>query len=401
MTENRNVLFEQPLDSFEYEFVKSYLFGAFSDTLVDAALKVVRCVGYSALSHLPEAPEQIDAGSVSRSLIKNDVLNVTIEWKQEIYEMVVSKNYTVHDGIYTVAYCHGLSTKAANPKELTSYVLRKAIGNSLFKNEVVQLHMDSSGEHVQMRAVSPKTRALSSLCLSRSVMDSMAMFVHAVNEYAHLRMPLRYLLNGKPGTGKTETIRGIMDACKEKATFVLVERGVDLKVAFDFAACFQPAVLCLDDVDLLCGNRRRMGERFQLSDFLSVMDGFMPANVFVLATTNDKDLVDSAASRPGRFDAILDFQSLEPEHYKRLIDDRCASPELAGLFDEAVLRKLEDKQVTGAFVVSLLKHLELRRSFAPGTVGRDFILDTIERLYQGFYRTPSDSRRTIGFEISN
>jgi hypothetical protein len=392
---------ERTLCLHEYEFLKAYLHAVFVGTIPEPALRIVRCVAKTSLSDRPLVPRQVDAGSPSFPLIGDDTLSLTLEWSGGLYDVNVSREFAMPEGPVTTAYCLGLAPAAANPKELLREIITKAVGNSLFKNEVVQLAMDSDGDRLQMRTVSPKDRSLSALCLSGEVADAMTMFVHSVQRYRSLRIPLRYLFSGKPGTGKTETIRAAIHACKRNATFVLVEPGVDLKAAFEFAGCFDPAVLCLDDVDLLCGDRRHGRQRNCLSDFLALMDGFVPSNVFVLATTNDKELVDQAASRPGRFDAILDFCHLERKHYQRLIEERSSILGIAALFDDDILRDLEDRRVSGAFIVTLLKNLELRQSLGGESIDRDAVLKIIDNLYRGFYQRPDECARLIGFAMEN
>jgi SpoVK/Ycf46/Vps4 family AAA+-type ATPase len=145
-------------------------------------------------------------------------------------------------------------------------------------------------------------------------------------------------------------------------------------------------------VDLLYGDRRF--HKGGLRDFLDLMDGFAPLPVFVLATTNDKTLVDHAASRPGRFDMILEVDELDNRYLAALVAGRCRFPEVACLFDEDVLETLMRNKASGAFIVNIIKNLELRYELSGEKIGKVDVMNVINGLHKGFYR---DSRQSIGF----
>jgi hypothetical protein len=392
---------ERELTLNEYEFLKSYLYAVYLGNFSDPAIHIHRCVGRSSLGGRPCVPTQIDEASKSFSLIGDDILMLTIEWNGAVYDVHVAREQAPHEGSKTNAYCLGLSGNAVSPKDLIELLLRKAVGNSLFKNQVIRLFMGENRDSVLMRSVLVPSKQLTSLCLSDDVTEAVSLFTKAVASFSSLRTPLRYLFSGQPGTGKTETIRAVINECRGKATFILVEPDVNIKTAFELAACFEPAIVCLDDVDLLCGDRHFGRPRMALSDFLGIMDGFIPSHVFVLATTNDKSLVDAAASRPGRFDSILDFSHLEAEHLERLIGERARIPAIRELFNERIYRRLEERKVTGAFVVSLLKNLELRHSLNNEVFDMDGVMKTIDRMHKGFYKDPDEVENAFGFVGEN
>jgi len=85
--------------------------------------------------------------------------------------------------------------------------------------------------------------------------------------------------------------------------------------------------LVIDDIDFLVANREDTFDKKSLGTFLQYLDGFIQQNLFILASTNDKKLVDTAASRPGRFDLIIDMSEINSDNYFSLIYRETTDPE--------------------------------------------------------------------------
>ncbi len=76
-----------------------------------------------------------------------------------------------------------------------------------------------------------------------------------------------------------------------------------------FTECIQlgPALVIIEDVDLIVGRRGGIGSRpMALSEFLAALDSHPDAPLLVMATTNDVTTLDSAAIRAARFDSIIE-----------------------------------------------------------------------------------------------
>ena len=131
-------------------------------------------------------------------------------------------------------------------------------------------------------------------------------------------MPKGLLLQGPPGTGKTLLARAIAGEAGvpfysfSGSDFVEMFVGVGasrVRDLFREAKKHTPCIVFIDEIDAVGSSRATaptdgQDERGQtLNALLVEMDGFSSTdNIMVLAATNRPDILDSALSRPGRFD---------------------------------------------------------------------------------------------------
>ncbi len=132
------------------------------------------------------------------------------------------------------------------------------------------------------------------------------------------RVPTGILLCGSPGTGKTLLARAIAGEANASffsvsgSSFVEMFVGVGssrVRDLFNKARANRPSIIFIDEIDAI-GRQRGSGlgggndEREQtLNQLLVEMDGFSnQEGVIVVAATNRPDVLDSALTRPGRFD---------------------------------------------------------------------------------------------------
>jgi hypothetical protein len=80
-----------------------------------------------------------------------------------------------------------------------------------------------------------------------------------------------------------------------------------------------------------------------------------------------------------------------------LIRSRTDSEATIALFDEHVLEVLEARKVTGAFLTTLLKHLELTTKMGKRSVDTSHVLRLIDRMNTSFYKNPEAIEDKIGF----
>lgn len=205
--------------------------------------------------------------------------------------------------------------------------------------------------------------------------------------------PLRYLLSGPPGTGKTEIIKSVITRLKGNITILIIKEIQDsLSPIFKFLSNFDKSLLIIDDLDLTIQNRSDSFFKTNLSIFLSHLDGLISNNIFIIASTNDKNLVDIAAARPGRFDLILDIASLEPSCYLDLIHRETNDPVIISILEQHFINLFVEKSVTGAFIVNFVKQLKNVKQF--GELNVDYVRRLHDLTYKGFYKSNANQELT-------
>lgn len=176
--------------------------------------------------------------------------------------------------------------------------------------------------------------------------------------------PKGILLHGPPGTGKTLIAKAV--AHQTNATFIklagseLVQKYIGegarlVRELFQLARAKAPSILFIDELDAIGASRYEAstsGDREvqrTLMQLLSEMDGFSPrGDVKIIAATNRPDMLDSALTRPGRFDRLIEipFPDLEGRREIFLIHTRRMS--LAPDVDMARLALIVGDKTTGA-----------------------------------------------------
>ena len=114
------------------------------------------------------------------------------------------------------------------------------------------------------------------------------------------------LLSGSYGTGKTLT--AVITAAKAQAagiTFAMCDSD-SLGRALQFARSYTPAIVFCEDVD----ESLLVHRTTKVNNMLNELDGVSSkeAEVMVVFTTNSAESITKAALRPGRCDAVIEFQ---------------------------------------------------------------------------------------------
>lgn len=165
--------------------------------------------------------------------------------------------------------------------------------------------------------------------LPPGVLDRIHGHVIAIAEHAdelrrrgqHLKRGL--LLYGPPGTGKTHTVRHIMSRCREHTVVLLAGQTLRfVGAATALARALQPAIVVLEDCDLVAGDRSfHDGPTPLLFTVLDAMDGLdSDADVTFLLTTNRVEQLERAlAQRPGRVDLAVEIPLPDEEARRKLV----------------------------------------------------------------------------------
>lgn len=154
-------------------------------------------------------------------------------------------------------------------------------------------------------------------------------FVRDASRLAQLGLSVKkgVLLFGPPGTGKTLVVRWLAGSL-EGYTKIIVAAGHYglLEETLAIARALQPALVVLEDIDLIGGHRDGPwtgGTTLNL--LLNEMDGLAPeARLLFVLTTNRPEVLEPAlAARPGRVDQAIEI-GLPGETERRLLVKRYA-----------------------------------------------------------------------------
>ena len=141
---------------------------------------------------------------------------------------------------------------------------------------------------------------------------------------AKRRIKRGLLMHGPPGTGKTYTAMYLATCMEERTVLLLTGTGLRLlEAACEMARFLQPAMIVIEDVDLIAEERERnVCNTPLLFELLNQMDGLSnDCDVMFLLTTNRPDILEPAlAARPGRVDQAYEIPLPDSACRKRLFD---------------------------------------------------------------------------------
>src|ERR1700738_4894268 len=176
------------------------------------------------------------------------------------------------------------------------------------------------------------------------------------------------LLYGPPGTGKTHTIRYLASNLPGHTTLIITAAQIALLANYmNLARLLQPAMVVIEDVDLIARDLNRMGpcDESMLNGLLNEMDGLkQDADILFILTTNRPEELEAAlASRPGRIDQAIEVPVPNDIGRKKLVQLYGRGLPLGdAVVAEAAQRT---KGVSAAFIK------ELMRRVAQASIARD------------------------------
>ncbi|MDJ0945463.1 MAG: AAA family ATPase [Kiloniellales bacterium] len=187
-------------------------------------------------------------------------------------------------------------------------------------------------------------------------------------EFAQQRCELRQLgqatkkgllFHGPPGTGKTHTVSYLSSRLPDHTTLIVAGDQVGvLGEYFTLARLLQPAILVIEDVDLIAQERTAMEspwQQVQLNKLLNEMDGLREdAEIFFVLTTNRPDTIETAlAGRPGRIDQAIEFPLPDADCRARLVALYGSGLSVSAEVVERIIARSEG--VSAAFVKELMR----------------------------------------------
>ncbi|MDB5311046.1 MAG: cell division protein FtsH [Gemmataceae bacterium] len=168
------------------------------------------------------------------------------------------------------------------------------------------------------------------------------------------------LFHGPPGVGKTLVTKYLARACPDYTVILLTGRQLKLvRESCVLARLLQPALVVIEDVDLIAVDREQSLDTTLLHDLMDEMDGLgTKANVIFLLTTNRPRMLEKAlAARPGRVDQAVYFPLPDRDCRRRLFEHFTRGLDLSGVDADPLLDRTEG--ASPAFIEELFRKAAL------------------------------------------
>lgn len=187
-----------------------------------------------------------------------------------------------------------------------------------------------------------------------------------------LALNTKNLLAGPYGTGKTLGLAiTAQEAVTAGWTFIQAKSNEDLTAVLQTAVMYSPAVVAIEDIDLIVDDNSDK----KLADLLELFDGMTMKNneVMVVMTSNHAEDLPKGMLRAGRIDSLIEIGSLDQAGVERLIKSVIPAGKLDPDTDyAAVYRAME------GFAPAFIKETfsSAQRAAIVRTGSRDYLLST-------------------------
>lgn len=218
--------------------------------------------------------------------------------------------------------CWICSLKISSSKQSyvsSAFLYKKILFDAISISKLKGSYFTMKSDEMFWDKIRLEKRDFSDIYLPEKTMQDLKLYTELFLKKGEL---MRYLLAGTPGTGKTEATIAIANVLNKLGVTVIKTSVCGLiKEKIELAELLEPSIVIFDDIDLSLGSRNSGGFSHLLGTFLDVMDGTdkISKRVGIIATSNSLELLDLAASRPGRFNKLMTFDEITKDNIKNLI----------------------------------------------------------------------------------
>ncbi len=248
------------------------------------------------------------------------------------------------------------------------YVYDTLFKYAVEKSELKGSYLVFADDRLQWTIEDLDTRDFNDIFLPNKSLDDLILYIKVALSTGE---PMRYLLVGNPGTGKTESCLVLANELNKQGVTIIKTSICDaIAEKIQLAEILKPSILIFDDIDLTLGSRSKGAYSNLLRKFLDALDGInkITKGVGIIATTNAAHLLDIAAQRPGRFDKIMIFDHITKNNIKDIILKSLRvnfkikpTSEFANLFiTPSIINLYHSSKVSGAHIFNSVYMLKLR-----------------------------------------
>lgn len=224
-----------------------------------------------------------------------------------------------------------------------------------------------------------------------------------------LTPPNGMLLYGPPGCGKTFFAEKFAEEASLNYIFIKASdvgstyiHGSQGKIAqlFSEAESKAPSVICFDEFDAMVP-KRSSGEASALinpevNEFLSQMNNCSQRGIFVIGTTNQRELIDPAVLRTGRMDIHVEICAPDKSTRKKMFDLYLKERPCIGVDTEKLADLTEN--YSSSDISFIVNDAALVAAFKDMPIDQSMLEDSIKNRPSSLgYASPAPERKKIGF----
>lgn len=255
------------------------------------------------------------------------------------------------------------------------------VERSVLRGQVLSFNASEYGQAAGATFLPRPSIPAEDVVLAEGILDAMTRHVVGIGQQrehllaANQHLKRGVLLYGPPGTGKTHSVRHLLSITPDVTAIVLTGSSIALITeAAELARVMQPAIVVLEDVDLVAMERGSSPQPllFEVLDALDGLDG--DADVAFIMTTNRVHVLERAlAERPGRVDLAVEIPLPELDERRRLLSLYAGDlPVSADAVDRTARRS---EGTTGSFAKELVRRAVLGAALEGARTASDEHLD--------------------------